>query len=323
MHKIIKNVYKGTKPMQNCLIIINKNAGSSKKISFGKVEKCLGDDYRYKRCTIPDDEIENFSAYDAVAVCGGDGTLASILEKACDMPLKVFYFPVGTLNDKAKAERYSHLKAKCPSCNEEKGKAKPIVVGKCARLIEEDGYITEECDKSLFSYVFAAGSFTPIGYTSDVKEKQKFGALAYVSKVVEEYKPHRIKATIATDKKTYDGEFSLIMFLKSPRCFGFHFNKAYDGESMSGHVLAIRSPKHKGALGYIEMFFPFFRAFFMGLKKERDKGSLIFKKIYSANLTLSEDVDFCKDGEKYMLKKGRYKISFRRSLCDFCVIEKF
>ncbi|UKI21335.1 MAG: acylglycerol kinase family protein [Christensenella sp.] len=68
--------------MQNCLIIINKNAGSSKKISFEKVEKCLGDDYSYKHCTIPDDEIENFSAYDALAVCGGDGTLASILEKS-------------------------------------------------------------------------------------------------------------------------------------------------------------------------------------------------------------------------------------------------
>ena len=142
--------------MQNCLIIINKNAGSSKKISFEKVEKCLGDDYSYKHCTIPDDEIENFFAYDALAVCGGDGTLASILEKACDMPLKVFYFPVGTLNDKAKAERYSHLKTRCPSCDDEKDKAKPIVVGKCARLIEEDGYIAEECDKSLFSYVFAA-----------------------------------------------------------------------------------------------------------------------------------------------------------------------
>ena len=39
--------------MKNCLIIINKNAGTSKKISFEKVEKCLGSEYKYEHRTIP------------------------------------------------------------------------------------------------------------------------------------------------------------------------------------------------------------------------------------------------------------------------------
>ena len=113
------------------------------------------------------------------------------------------------------------------------------------------------------------------------------------------------------------------MFVKSPRCFGFRFNKAYDKQSESGHVLLIRSPKHKGALGYIEMFFPFFRSFFVGLKKERDKSSIIFKKVERANMQIQAPLTFCKDGEKHTLEKGDYQLSFAKSVCDFCVIDKF
>ena len=335
--------------MQNCIVIINKNAGSSKKISFEKVEQCLGRDYRYTRCTIPGDELPDFDGFDAVAVCGGHGTLSSILEKIYAKPVTVFYFPVGTLNDKAKAQRYSHLKTNCPS-NDKKDGAKPIVVGKCypapnaangqekaegektdfeqkgkstTEWQKTDGQSEREKDSTVFSYVFAAGSFTPIGYTSDVKEKQRFGTLAYISKVVKEYRPHRIKAKIVCDDKEFEGEFSLIMFVKSPRCFGFPFNKDFDAESESGHLLAIRSPKHKGALGYIEMFFPFFRAFFIGLKKEREDGTLIFKRVRQGRIELAQSANFCKDGEKFTLNEGVHSIGFEHTKCDFCVIEKF
>ena len=71
------------------------------------------------------------------------------------------------------------------------------------------------------------------------------------------------------------------------------------------------------------MFFPFFKAFFLGLKKERARGDLIFEKVYSSKNTLKNDIDFCKDGEKQTLKKSDYKISFAKSVCNFSVIEKF
>lgn len=315
--------------MKKCLIIINKNAGSSKKISFDKVQNVLGGDFCYDHCTLPCNQSVDLNGYDAVCVCGGDGTLGSILQIASDMPVKVFYFPVGTLNDKAKAERYSHLKQKSAlDCSKTaknsrknsiencKNNAMPIVVGKCGKKGEQNG-------DTIFSYVFAAGSFTPIGYTSDVKEKQKFGALAYVAKVFKEYRPHRINITLDVDGNKIEGEFSLVMFVKSPRCFGFRFNKAYDKQSESGHLLLIRSPKHKGALGYIEMFFPFFRSFFVGLKKERDKGSIIFKKVKRVNMQIQAPLTFCKDGEKHTLEKGDYHLSFEKTVCDFCVIDKF
>lgn len=309
--------------MESCLIIINQNAGTSKKINFEKVEKCLGDRYEYTRKNIPRDRIENVEKFDAIAVCGGDGTLGSVLQKVYDKPIDLYYFPVGTLNDKAKAERYARHKSVCPTCKDYVENKKPVVYGKCQKSIEQDGYETVDCDASVFAYVFAAGSFTPIGYTSGVDEKKKFGILAYVSKVLKEYKPHAIKATIKNGKHTYEGEFTLVMLVKSPRCFGFPFNKAFDAESTSGHLVAIRAPKHKGFLGYIEMFFPFFRVFFIGLKKEKTKGKIVFEKTYSTKLTLSQDIDFCRDGEKQTLGEGTYKISFKKSVCNFSVIEKF
>ena len=308
--------------MKNCLIIINKNAGTSKKISFEKVEKCLGNEFKYEHRTIPGANVDDAYKFDAVAVCGGDGTLGSILKVVCDKPIDLYYFPVGTLNDKAKAQRYEKHKSACPSCDGQVN-LKPVVYGKCEKVLTSDNYTTTDCDKDVFAYVFAAGSFTPIGYTSDVKSKKKFGVLAYVSQVLKEYKPHRIKAQIVNGKRTYEGEFTLVMFLKSPRCFGFHFNRAFDQDSTSGHLLAIRSPKSSGIIGYIQMFFPFFKAFFIGMKKEKSHGNIIFEKVYSTKITLKKDIDFCKDGEKQTQNKGEYKISFSKSICNFTVIEKF
>lgn len=308
--------------MKKCLIVLNKSAGSSKKISFEKVEKCLGEDYCFTRCALPENRLPEMCDFEAVAVCGGDGTLSSVLERIYKYPADVFYFPVGTLNDKAKALRYCHASAKCPSCNDG-FRGKPIIIGKCNSLIKDGDYVNSDCKDNIFTYVFAAGSFTPIGYTAKVELKKKFGVLAYIGEVIKEYRPHRIKAAINCDGIKTEGEFTLIMFVKSPRCFGFRFNKAFDPESTSGHLVAIRSPKHNGILGYAEMFFPFFKVFFIGMKKNYESKKIIFKRIYSATLDLKSNVDFCKDGEKFTAEKCEYKISFKRSLCNFFVTDKF
>ncbi|MDE6302071.1 MAG: hypothetical protein K2M36_00580, partial [Clostridia bacterium] len=139
--------------MKTCLIILNKAAGGSKKVSFEKVEKCLGDCYEYTHCTLPDSPDPDIKGYDAVAVCGGDGTLGSVLSKVYDKDVEVWYFPSGTLNDKAKAERYESARTTCPSCGGASS-GKQIILGKCG-----------EGDHSVFTYVFACGAFTPIGYT--------------------------------------------------------------------------------------------------------------------------------------------------------------
>ena len=293
--------------MENCLIIINKSAGTSKKISFDTVKKLLGNGYKYACHTIPTDGEPNLDGFKALAVCGGDGTLSNVLDKVYDKQKDVFYFPSGTLNDKAKAVKRTNKKTKSSAQVEQSDSH--AVIG-----------IVSGADNTVFSYVFAAGAFTPIGYRASVKMKKKFGVLAYLAEVVKEYKVHRINASIKADGKTYDGEFSLVMFVKSPRCFGFEFNKAYDKNTESGHMLLIRSPKHDGIIGKIEMFFPFFKSFFIGLKKERD-GKIIFKNIECAKVSLNSTTAFCKDGEKDV-RDGDFTICFQKTECNLNLIDK-
>ncbi|MBR4800508.1 MAG: hypothetical protein IK048_02395 [Clostridia bacterium] len=288
--------------MENCLIIINKSAGTSDKISFDFVKKRLGNGYKYYCHTIPTDGEPNLDEYGALAVCGGDGTLSNVLNKVYDKPKDVFYFPSGTLNDKAKAGKRRDRKALTIDENH-------AVVG-----------IVKDSGETVFSYVFAAGSFTPIGYETSVKKKKEFGVLAYLSEVVKEYKIHRIPLTVDADGKRFEGDFTLVMLLKSPRCFGFNFNKAYDSNKETGHLILIRSPKHDGLLGKIEMFFPFFKVFFLGLKKERD-GNVVFKEFECADMVLKDETVFCKDGEK-SIKQGEFHVCFKKSECSLNLMRK-
>lgn len=293
--------------MKNCLIIINIKSGSSQKIGFDTVKKALGDEYNYTCCTLPNNSLDNIETFDAIAICGGDGTLSSILERVVHLPIDVFYFPVGTLNDKAKAQRYRH---------KNNDVAKPIVIGKCKKVGAND-------DENIFTYVLAAGSFTPIGYTTKVEKKKKYGVFAYINKVINEYKPHSINATISFNDKSIEGEFSLIMFLKSPRCFGFKFNRAYNLQNTNGHLLAIRTPKGCKIAKYIKMFFPFFRAFFVGFDGNYMSKNIVFESAYNIKLTMNEPYTYCKDGEKLDLEKGEYIVKFERTLCNFKMIDKF
>ncbi len=286
--------------MENCLIIINKSAGGSKNISFDYVKNTLGRGFNYTCHTIPTDGEPNLDGYSTLAVCGGDGTLSSVLGKVYNKNKSVYYFPSGTLNDKAKIKPYEKSSDSAPS---------HAVIGK----------ITGDAE-AVFSYVFAAGSFTPIGYVASVKMKKRFGVLAYLAHVINEYKVHRIHAKIQTNDAVYSGDFTLIMFLKSPRCFGFKFNRAYDEKDESGHMVLIRSPRRGGLLGKIEMFFPFFKVFFLGLKNERD-GKIVFKKVDNVLVTLSKETAFCKDGEKE-IANGSFTLAFEKTECNLNLIQK-
>ena len=250
--------------MKNCLILINDKAGKCKRCSVDKVRAQIGD-HTFTSVHLPCNMPIDFAGYDSLAVCGGDGTLQLIMQDVYRTDKTVYYFPCGTLNDKAKAEKYCHTTEK----------PHRVTVGKV--------------DNDVFTYVLAGGAFTDIGYSAKEKDKQRLGVLAYILKVLKSYKINRIKCKVSIDDngtaKDYVGEFNLVMFIKSPRCFGFKFNHAFDENDNGGHLLLIRSPKHNGIIGKIEMFFPFFRVFFMGVKKERE-GTIILKKIQDARLYL-------------------------------------
>ncbi len=281
--------------MEKCLIVINKNAGKCRDCTFKRVEKALGKAFDYDIVYLSKDVNVNYSGYRNVAVCGGDGTLSSVLSEIYSTRRTIYYFPCGTLNDKAKAKRYAIS-------------PKPTVVGRA-----NDG---------IFTYVLAAGAFTPIGYLAKVKNKKRLGILAYVFKILEAYKVNRIKAEVTSDgAEICKGEFNLLMFLKSPRCFGFNFNRAYDEDSESAHLIAIRSPRHDGILGKIEMFFPFFRVFFLGLKTEQN-GNVIFKRIENAELKLHSLTSFCVDGEQ-VFYKDNMNITFEKTDCRLKIVNNY
>jgi diacylglycerol kinase family enzyme len=369
--------------MQNCLILINRNAGGGKKIDFSRIKNALGDGYTYSELSLPCEEPTDFSPYDCVAVCGGDGTLSSVMQSLYESGTEIKYFPSGTLNDKAKAKRYAdkfhngearkltqhYLAQKTKNRISNDLKQSPIEAStelfhfappvgglkgddlsahkiKKSFTHNENWCFKSKSDKrgiknggvklcrtsnapivigkageKIFTYVLAAGSFTPIGYTAEVRLKQKYGVFAYLAQIIKEYRIHRIQAEIKTENQVYSGEFTLLMFLKSPRCFGFNFNRDYDEHSESGHFVAIRSPKHNGFLGKLEMFFPFFRVFFIGLKKPKD-GKIIFRRVNEASLTLNGEWTFCNDGEKYAMG-GERDIAFRHTKCKVSIINKF
>jgi len=305
--------------MENCLIIINRSAGSTDKISFDYVKKALGNRYKYACHTIPSDGEPKLGGYDALAVCGGDGTLSNVLSQVYDKRKDVFYFPYGTLNDKAGASK-SLRKNEKTSANAEEHRAIVGVVSRVDCKNRTDEKIPSAQNATVFSYVYATGTFTPIGYTANVKMKKRFGVLAYLFEVLKEYKVERIRAQIVADGNKFKGDFTLVMFIKSPRCFGFKFNKAYDEQAEAGHLVLIRSPKHNGLLGKIEIFFPFFRVFFLGLKRERE-GNIIFKSFESCTASFDDTIAFCKDGERDEAS-GKIKIDFQKTECHLNLMKK-
>ena len=284
--------------MKNCLILINDKAGKCRRCSVDKIRGQIGD-HTFTSVHLPCNMPLNLDGYDSLAVCGGDGTLQLIMQETYRTDKTIYYFPCGTLNDKGKAEKYNHTT----------DNPHPITIGKV--------------DDKVFTYVLACGAFTDIGYNAKEKDKQRFGVLAYVMKVLKSYDVHRVKCKVTIDdnntEKDYVGEFNLVMFIKSPRCFGFKFNRAFDENDSGGHLLLIRSPRHKGILGKIEMFFPFFKVFFLGLKDEKE-GAIIFKHIDKASLYLNCPVDFCMDGEKCTLS-GAKDLSFLKTNCALQVID--
>ncbi len=293
--------------MEKCLVIINKDAGKARKCTPEKVANALDNKFDFDTIYIPTDNEIDFSGYRHIVVCGGDGTLSRIMKDLHNTSKSVYYYPCGTLNDKGKTKQKSGEKT---------------VVGKVG-----DG---------IFTYVYATGAFTPLGYAVNNSLKRKFGVLAYILKIIENYQVNRINATVEIfdDKEkqtdlqgkscaptaTYSGEFNLVMFLKSPRCFGFKFNRGYDADDESGHLIMIHSPRHNGIRGKVEMFFPFFRVFFIGLNKEKD-GNIVYKKINNCRLNLPDKAVFCADGERDV-RCGQTDISFAKTKCQFTTLNR-
>ncbi len=254
------------------LIVLNVMSGNSAAVDIEALKRDYADqtaDVVFLRT--PQDDYDQ-EGYDRIIVCGGDGTLNRALNRNGGRKVELYYLACGTLNEKAKAQQ---------------GKKK-------LRRLQAVGQVGGK----LFSYVAATGAFTEIGYTPRAETKKKLKVFAYFSKTLKAYRIFNVAAAIKTEKHSYKDVFNLIMILDSPRCFGFNFNRLYKKGQKGFHVLTIKSPKHKGFLGLISMFFTFFRAFFIGFNKEVYTDKIKFFAAEKITLDLEERQAFCVDGEE-------------------------
>ncbi|MCH5151620.1 MAG: hypothetical protein J1F65_03055 [Clostridiales bacterium] len=248
-----------------CKVIVNRDSGNAYRLDLEKLLCMLG-------CM--DAEVETVDGAtdwsadgcDTVIVCGGDGTLHSAIEKCSDK--RIIYAPCGTLNETSRTEKTVKT------------------VGKV--------------NGNLFSYVCAAGSFTEIGYTAKTRAKQIFGSVAYLPEVFKHYKSHQIHAELNVDGVTFEDEYTLLMVLKSHRCFGFRFNKSYR-KHKGLYLLAIKSCGEDNLFNKAKMFFPFFRVFFCGVSKPCCNKQFMLLPFDKLTIDLQEPQDFCVDGEKQRL----------------------
>ena len=263
----------------NCLIVINTLSGNSSKVREEElIEKyAVGDAITVKYIRTPEDTY-SVDGVDRLVICGGDGTLNNALNLCRDKDIDIFYLPFGTFNETAKGIRGNGIYS----------------LAKLGRIGKRD-----------FSYVAAAGSFTDIGQSPSAKTKRRLKIFAYFSKVLAAYKVHRIPATIRLEDGTESGVYTLIMFSNAVRCFGFRFNRMYRDNSDELQLLLIKAPKRDDLWGRIKMFFPFFRAFFIGFRKEYRSKNLLFKSIKRADLILPEPTVFCADGESRTISGER------------------
>ncbi|MDY5345055.1 MAG: diacylglycerol kinase family protein [Eubacteriales bacterium] len=282
--------------MRKLKVIINRMSGNGSKAYLDKVVSKLETKFNEKFEIVQvisladENDMFELDGCDAVAVCGGDGTLSNALNKAREFGIDVFYFPYGTLNELAK-----HI----------------AKVG--GEAVNETGFIGDR----QFVYVAATGSFTPIGYSTTNKSKRKLKFFAYVLRVLKEYKVYNMKATIDADGVIDSGEYSLIMCLDSRRCFSFNFNRLYKFNDGKFHLLTIKTPK--GAFKKFKIFFPLFRAFFIGFNKEYKSKNMIFKAAEKVKISYDKDYPICLDGEKYYAGT-EYEVKIDRSNSRIFVI---
>lgn len=271
---------------KKCLLLINQLSGRGATLNAQAIKGKLEASFTQVDIKLISEDSFNMEeacrGYSCLAVGGGDGTLNNAINYVKRNKINLIYIPAGTLNDTYKNLRYAD---------------KPEYI--------DLGQVGER----YFSYVLAAGTFTPIGYNTNIKLKRAIKQVAYFLEIFKEYKVNRIKADINVGSKCYQGEYTLIMLANSRSVFGFGFNKMYKNHTGLAHLLLIKSPKGWGA--FVKLFFLFFRAFFIGFNKPVQNKHITFVEFDTLKLKLDNPTVFCIDGERLMLK-GENKVAIHK-----------
>lgn len=264
--------------MDKCLIVINELCGRSKLVNESKI-KALYSQYFDTTVVRINNRNDTWSpeGYHTIVICGGDGTFNRTINSVANPETDIIYYSFGTFNEFAKN-----------------------------RINNKNYYnaLTEyvAANRSFIGYVCAAGSFTPLGYIVPEEEKKKMGIFAYIRKILSQYKVYNIPAKVDIDGEQFEDHYTLLMIIDSKRCFGFKFNHLYKENDGQVHILLIKSPGKNNFINKVKIFFPLFRAFFIGFRKEVHNKHLIFKSAKHINILLEEETSFDVDGDEKVFK---------------------
>lgn len=278
-----------------CLLVINTLSGRAARVKEEKVIRryAAEDEVTVHYLRSPGEEY-SLGENRKLIVCGGDGTLHRALERFGDCDVDIYYLPCGTFNETAKS-----------------------LTGKGILPLPPVAAI----GNTPFAYVAATGSFTELGRMANAEEKHRFKLFAYFAKVLSAYKVHRIEAEIRTPHFRQTGVYTLLMISSAPRCFGFRFNRLHKRFPNELQLLAIKAPEKDSLWGRIKIFFPFFRAFFMGFNKPYFGKDLLFTSLKSAEITLPSPAEFCLDGESAILQ-GKLTVARQKQTARVFVIKE-
>lgn len=272
--------------MKKALIVKNELSGNSNSVTLDELQKVFCKDFVTSTIIIKNKKMNyDVEGYDRIIVSGGDGTLLTFINlehNAVNKASELFYVSSGTLNEKETNSSYD--------------------TSEIRKMNNTIGQINSH----YFSYVLATGTFTPLGYVVSDNKKKKHKIMAYISRILKEYKVHHITASLYNQDNSINlnDTYAIIMLLINESCFGLKFNHLYKNNKDKIYLLTIKAPKKKTLIGKIILFFSFFRTFIIGFDKEKRSKKINFIGIDELTINLKKDEPFCADGELMNLNKG-------------------
>lgn len=198
---------------------------------------------------------ENIHKTDAIIFSGGDGTFNEILQIVAGLENapELGYIPSGTVNDIARTLGISKNLKKA---------LKTILTGKTVML---------DCMKAndrYAMYVIAAGLFTRASYTTDQKQKNEMGKIAYfIEGAKKELDFDIFNLDFSAGDKPKHTNCVLISFMNGRSVAGFTLNR--DTNLQDGKIevaIVEQKEKKKGFWNKIRALFSVFHLFLFGYK---------------------------------------------------------
>lgn len=228
---------------------------------------------------------ENADETDAIIFSGGDGSFNEILQEVAGMENapELGYIPSGTVNDVARTLGISKNVKKA---------LKTILTGKTVDL---------DCMKAndrYAMYVIAAGLFTRASYTTDQKQKNEIGKIAYfLEGAKKELKFDFFNLDLTVDEKPRRTNCVLISFMNGRSVAGFKLNKNADLQDGKIEVAVVeKKKKTKGIFAKIKALLSVCHLFLFGY---RAKNKYLARFEGAAfDVDVGDDVVWNFDGEK-------------------------